>query len=160
MSEIVLLDTSIYLNVLDVPGWNQDRDSVLAEFGRRLQAGDYFLLPLAAVWETGNHIAHLSDGDHRRSFATKLATDVKRALGGELPYQPTYFPTPEVFGGWLDDFPGYAHRSKSAKRTREGISLADMTIIKEWELACRKHRMSTVLIWSLDADLMSYHRAM
>jgi len=29
MSTIVLLDTSIYLNVLDVEGWNQDRDEVI-----------------------------------------------------------------------------------------------------------------------------------
>jgi len=51
MSAIVLLDTSVYLNVLDVPGFNQDRDKVFAELQDAIGSGDYFLLPLATVWE-------------------------------------------------------------------------------------------------------------
>lgn len=47
MSDIVLLDTSVYLNVLDVPGFNQDRDEILDEFAVRVESGDYFLLPMA-----------------------------------------------------------------------------------------------------------------
>lgn len=158
MSEIVLLDTSVYLNVLDVPGWNQDRDDVLAEFAIRVEADDHFLLPLASVWETGNHIADLGDGNLRRRYATKLVNDVKKAVAGDVPYRPTYFPPPEEFVAWLEDFPNYAQRNKSAKKTREGVSLADMSIVKEWERTCRLHSMRTVRIWSLDGDLQGYSR--
>lgn len=159
MSEIVLLDTSVYLNVLDVPGFNQDRDAVLSEFELRVKAGDYFLLPLATVWETGNHIADLASGDVRRTFAAKLVADVRAAVAGDVPYRPTHFPTRDEFLTWLDDFPNYAQRSKSPRRAREGVSLADMTIIKEWERTCSHHEFSTVLIWSLDADLKGYQQA-
>lgn len=156
MSAIVLLDTSIYLNVLDVPGCNQDREVVLNEFGRCIHAGDCFLLPLAAVWETGNHIADLRDGGTRRNFAQKLVDDVKQAVTGIAPYRPTHFPKQAEFLDWLDEFPKAVMRSKSSKKPREGVSLVDLSIIKEWERTRSLHPMSRVRIWSLDEDLSSY----
>lgn len=158
MSAIVLLDTSIYLNVLDVEGWNQDRVEVLDTFERRVKNGDSFFLPMATIWETGNHIADLPDGGRRRRFATKLVANVASALNGDTPYQPTHFPKREEFLAWLQEFPNYAQSSKSAKKTREGVSLANLLVIKEWERTCARHSMSRVLIWSLDSDLSSYDR--
>ncbi|MEZ4269795.1 MAG: hypothetical protein R3F39_25840 [Myxococcota bacterium] len=158
MSEIVLLDTSIYMNVLDLPGLNQHRLAVLDEFARRVDAGDYFLLPLATVWETGNHIAGLKTGGLRRRYAQALADDVVRAIDGETPYRPTHFPTREEFTAWLREFPEFAQRDKSPRRTRAGVSLADTSLIKEWQRTCALHAMSGVLIWSLDADLQGYHQ--
>lgn len=158
MSAIVLLDTSVYLNVLDVPTLNQDRDSILTEFAARIAQNDHFLLPLAAVWETGNHIAGLGDGQTRRSYAQKLVVDVERAFRGEVPYRATHFPDREEFLGWLGAFPEMAMRSKSVWKQREGVSLADLAIIKEWERTCTLHPLSRVRIWSLDSDLAGYDR--
>lgn len=158
MSAIVLLDTTIYLNVLDVPTLNQNRDSVLGVFKDCIDQNDYFLLPLAAVWETGNHIADLGDGQTRRTYAQLLVDDVARAFKGDVPYRATHFPGREEFLNWLRAFPDMAMRSKSALKQREGISLADLSIIKEWERTCDLHPMSRVRIWSLDADLDGYDR--
>lgn len=158
MSDIVLLDTSVYLNVLDVPGRNQDRLAILEEFGDRCKQGDYFLLPMATIWETGNHIAKLSKGNERRKYAEKLVNDVKGAIHGNTPYRPTHFPDREEFLRWLADFPAHAQKNKSASKTREGVSLADLSIIKEWERTRSIHSMSRVLIWSLDGDLTRYDR--
>jgi hypothetical protein len=158
MSAIVLLDTTVYLNVLDVPTLNQDRDSILAEFAACIAQSDHFLLPLAAVWETGNHIADLSDGRTRRSYAQRLVDDVERAFKGEVPYRATHFPEREEFLSWLGAFPDMAMRSKSVRKRREGVSLADLSIIKEWERTCALHPMSRVRIWSLDGDLGGYDR--
>ena len=156
MSDIVLLDTSVYLNVLDVPGFNQDRDDILNAFTGRVQNGDYFFLPMATIWETGNHIADLPDGRRRYQFAEKLVGEVRGALNGDAPYRATYFPNREVFLAWLGDFPDYARRNKSDRQTREGVSLSDLSIIKEWEQTCARHSMSRVVIWSLDSDLSAY----
>ena len=156
MGDIVMLDTSVYLNILDVPAFNQDREDILAEFSLRIENDDHFLLPMASIWESGNHIADLPDGNLRRRFAEKLVGDVCDALNGASPYQPTYFPDREVFMVWLTDFPDYAHRCKSHKKTREGVSLSDLSIIKEWEQTRQRHSMSRVLIWSLDCDLSGY----
>ena len=75
MSEIVLIDTSIYLNVLDVPDRNQERATVLDIFKQRVKNGDHFLLPMVSILETGNHIAHLKDGTLSRKFAVTLVDD-------------------------------------------------------------------------------------
>lgn len=160
MSAIVLLDTSVYLNILDVPGWNQDRDAILDEFEIRMGDDDIFLLPMATIWETGNHIAKLPNGGLRRKFAQRLVDDVTKALDerGIPPYQPTHFPERRDFLGWLTDFPGYAQRNKAAGKPGEGMSLADFSIMKEWARTCSLHPMSRVQIWSLDADLSAYDR--
>jgi len=153
MGDIVLLDTTVYLNILDVPGRNQYREDIFVEFGLRIENGDNFLLPMASIWETGNHIARLSDGNKRYQYAEKLVRDVRNALDGEVPYRPTYFPDREAFMEWLIEFPNYAQRNKSDNKPGEGGSLSDFSIIKEWEQTRDRHSMSRVLIWSLDIDL-------
>jgi hypothetical protein len=127
MSDIVLLDTSVYLNVLDVPSFNQDYDSVIAEFKSAIERQNFFLLPMASVWETGNHIARLSEGALRRKYAGKFVADVTQAILGRTPYRATYFPKKDEFADWLKDFPNAAMRNKS---------LADHSIVKEWERTC------------------------
>jgi hypothetical protein len=156
MSEITLLDTSVYLNVLDIDGWNQDRVDILEQFKERIQRGDVFLLPLATVVETGNHIADLPNGHARRKYAEKFVGDVRDALEGATPYRATYFPERSEFRAWLEVFPDMAMRNKSVKKTREGVSLADLMIIKEYERTKRLNSMSAVSIWSLDSDLAAY----
>ncbi len=128
MGAIILLDTSIYLNVLDVPGWNQSRVQVLEEFEKKIKCGDQFILPLSTVLETGNHISDLPDGGRRWEFSVKLVNEVKKAFAGEAPYYATYFPEREEFLRWLDCFPEFAKIEKGKKPT-EGISFSDLSII-------------------------------
>lgn len=156
MSDIVLLDTSVYLNVLDVPGRNQQRVQVLDDFTQRVQHGDHFLLPMATIWESGNHISRLTTGSLRYQFAQLLVASVRDAMNGKVPYRTTYFPDSTVFAIWLDQFPNFAQRNKSATKTTEGISLSDFSIIQEWQQTRHRHAMSRVLIWSHDSDLAAY----
>lgn len=156
MSDIVLLDTSVYLNVLNVPGRNQQREEIFNRFEERVGNLDHFLLPMATIWETGNHISRLNTGALRRQYALQLSTNVQAALNGTAPFRTTYFPDSSVFAQWLQTFPDFAKCNKSREKTTEGISLSDLSIIKEWEKTCHLHSMSRVLIWSLDSDLASY----
>ncbi len=156
MSSIVLLDTSVFLNVLDIPAFNQDRDNILGEFEERTNNEDHFLLPMAAIWETRNHIAHLSSGGLRSQYAEKFVDAVVSAFEGKAPYRPTHFPDRAQLLDWIRAFPDYANRNKSPRKEREGVSLSDLSIIKEWEITKRRHNMSRVLIWSLDEDLKGY----
>lgn len=149
MSAIVLLDTSIYLNVLDVPGFSGERTEVLNEFERAVRAGDRFLLPLASVWETGKHIAQLRDGRQRRQWAEHLTRDVRSAFEGSTPYSATHFAKREEFEGWLASFPDAAAAGKS---------LADHSLIQEWQRNCELNPLRRVRIWSLDSDLAGYDR--
>ena len=156
MSDLVIVDTSIFLNILAVPGFDQNRNIVLEQFKRMILNGDHFFLPMATIWETGDHIAHLGGGDIRRKFAIKLIDEVEKAFRDEVPWKPTHFPEPSQFLDWLREFPITVMRQKSPKKTGEGVSLSDLSIIKEWEMLCTRHSMSRVLIWSIDGDLDSY----
>lgn len=147
MSQVVIVDTSVLLNVLDVPAFNQNRDDVFGEFEEFVDAGASLLVPMAAVFETGDHIADLTDGRQRRRYAERFCEAIRDALAGDAPWTPIRFPDAEQLQNWLRDFPDYAMR---------GPDLSDLSIIKAWEIACQRHSSRRVRIWSLDGDLRGY----
>ena len=149
MPPIVIVDTSVLLNVLAVPGFSQDRDTVLDRFGELVDAGASILLPLGAVFETGNHIADVPDGRQRRRYAVAFANEVRRALKREAPWTLAPLPDADQLMRWLDSFPSEAMRR---------LGMVDLSIIKEWERACTRHPRRRVSIWALDQHLSGYDR--
>ncbi|MCX9157278.1 hypothetical protein OPU71_14200 [Niveibacterium sp. 24ML] len=122
----------------------------MAELKTYLEHGDHLLLPMAAVVETGNHIAHCQNRAHARDAAARFVDQVGKALRGKAPWRMTRFPINEQVLEWLADFPDSVSR---------GIGFGDLSIIKEWEGACAKYPLSRVLIWSRDRqDLGAYDR--
>lgn len=158
MSSVILLDTSIYLNILGVPGSDQMREEVLTEVAGCYMQGDNFILPLATIWETGNNISRLPNGYLRRTWANNLYIDVQKAFDGQVPYRATYFPERVEFLSWLETFPDRTMTNKSPEKITEGPSLVDHSIIKEWERTCNLNPMRRVRIWSLDSDLGAYDK--
>jgi hypothetical protein len=146
---ICIVDTSVFCNTLDLPGFNQNKDDALTTLGDYLQRAYTLLLPLAAVYETGNHIAHVADGRERRVAADRFRDEVKKAINGEAPWTPTPLPDTQALAGWLADFPDWAMRE---------IGLADLSIVKEYERQCVLHRMRRVFVWSYDRHLQGYDR--
>lgn len=149
MSDVVIVDTSVLLNVLDIPSFNQDRDTVLATFELAVNAEVSLLLPMAAVFETGNHIAKLPNGGQRRRYAEKFRDQVRMAANGEAPWALIPLPASRQLAEWLERFPALAMRE---------VSLSDLSIIKAWRAACVRHPSRRVRIWSLDSDLQGYDR--
>ncbi|MBF0129271.1 MAG: hypothetical protein HQL33_04705 [Alphaproteobacteria bacterium] len=148
---VIIVDTSIFLNVLDVPAFNQNRSAVYGEFKNLLADQNIsLLLPMAAVIETGNHIAQVADGGLRRLSARRFTEQVKAAMCGDAPWRTTQVPGSEAIEEWLDEFPDHAMR---------GIGMGDLSIIKEWEACCRRHPRHRVRIWSLDNAMAGYDRA-
>lgn len=157
MSSICLIDTSIFLEILNVPNYNQHRESVLEDFETYFQAGCTFLLPMATILETGNHIAQNGDGTLRRKTAIHFVEQVKAAFTGEAPWRPTPFPNTEEILLWIDQFPDLAGKNKAPLKL-EGTSFGDLSIIQEFHKSCNLFSMSEVFIWSLDSDLKNYHQ--
>ena len=149
MSDIVIVDTSVLLNVLDVPEFNQDRVEILAQFTKFVDAGASFLLPMAAIFETGNHIAKLSGGGRRRRYAKIFRDRIREALEGKAPWVPIWFLDSQQLTGWLKNFPDCAMR---------GLGMSDLSIIKVWEVECARHPTRRIRIWSLDQHLQGYDR--
>ena len=158
MSSICLIDTSIFLNLLNVPKCNQDRALVMGDYEIYAQSGCTFLLPMATIIETGNHIAQNGDGTIRRKTALRFVKEVKAALKGESPWSLTQFPNTAEILLWIDNFPDLAGKNKAPDKY-EGTSFGDLSIIEEFNKSCRRFPMSEVFIWSLDSDLSSYHQA-
>lgn len=150
MSEIVLIDTSVFLNMLDVPGFNQHRGQTFTELERLLGANASLLLPVAAIVETGNHIAQLADGNQRRAFAIKFCEQVHAAIAGTAPWRAMRVPDTLSLAGWLAEFPDHAMR---------GVGIGDLSIIRDWQATCERHAGYRVRVWSLDHGLEHCDRA-
>jgi hypothetical protein len=146
---VCLLDTSVFCNIVPVPGRDQDKEAALSQMRAYVDSGTSLLLPIAAILETGNLIGRLSDGSSRRSAASDFARVVTQAIRGEAPFTPTPLVEPEVLLEWIDEFPDSAMRR---------LGLADLSIIKEFERQCELNPHRRVFIWSLDQHLAGYVR--
>ncbi|MBF0152698.1 MAG: hypothetical protein HQL64_03030 [Magnetococcales bacterium] len=147
MKDIVLIDTSVLLNILDVPKRNQMRDEIDDELGNLTQEETELLLPMATIVETGNFIVKIEDGNSRRELGEAFIETIRESYEGNAPWSPIDFPDLKSVMPWLDEFPEYAMR---------GIGFADLSIIKDWERMCRLNPRSRVRIWSLDKHLSGY----
>lgn len=145
---VAILDTSVFCNLLDVPGKCQDRDRARADLLRYVEDGVQLLLPLGAVYETGNHIAQAT-GD-RHTLATTFAEEVRKAIEGESPFTAAAFPDLEEVRAWLPSFP---------ERAAQTVGMTDLSIIRLWEQQRALLRRRRVLIWSYDDDLAGYDSA-
>lgn len=93
MRKILVIDTSILCVWLEIPGkttcgslqdkWDKARVNAVIE--REEQQGTLFVLPLASLIETGNHIAQ-ANCKNRFELAQKLATILQKALHKQTPW--------------------------------------------------------------------------
>lgn len=149
MSAICIIDTSVFCNVLNVPRRNQHHGESVKALEGMIRDGDTLLLPLATLYETGNHIAQNGDGTLRRRTAGVFVAQVRAAFSGTAPWTPTPLPANEEFIGWLGEFPD---------RAAAGTGLGDLSIIKTWERQCELHPGRRVFIWSYDGHLRGFDR--
>ena len=149
MGAICLIDTSIFLEILNVPHKASQSELILQELKEKIKAGESLFLPMATILETGNHIAQNGDGNQRRICAEKFVNQVTQALEGESPFTPISFLKKEDLQGWLKEFPDEA---------MQGRGLGDLSIIHDWQRICDQNLGRRVYIWSLDKHLKGYER--
>lgn len=147
MSAICLIDTSVFVEILRVPGLDNHHDEVIAGLEDRLDREESLFLPMATILETGNHIGQNGDGRQRRTCAERFVKKVQQALGGQSPFKPISFLEAEHMQAWLSEFPDHATRSSG---------LGDLSIIHDWHRLCGQNGGRRVYIWSLDHHLCSY----
>ena len=66
------IDTSIIMNLLEIPHMCADAEKIRAEFKTAVENGEILILPFSTIIESGNHIAHIADGTIRRERALKF----------------------------------------------------------------------------------------
>jgi len=65
---------------------NQDRETVLKEYHELKDTRNTFILPLATIIETGNHIAHINHGNLRPIKGIQFAEILRKIAKGESPW--------------------------------------------------------------------------
>lgn len=144
------IDTSIMMNLLEVPGKCQNKDDIKQEFASAINAGDVLILPISTIIESGNHIAHITDGHKRREKALKFKEFLIRTAYDEAPWR--------LYGTDLQksDLLYIAEKfPEKALMLRMGIG--DLSIIRFYE----KYKetvpaIGRIMIWSTDEHLSSY----
>ena len=78
VTAICLIDTTILVELIDVPDKASDHDATVDRLADKIRAGESLFLPMAVVFETGNHIGQIRDGRLRRRCAEQF---VKQGQG-------------------------------------------------------------------------------
>ena len=148
------MDTSIVMNLLEVPHMCADAESVKSEFAKAVAEKETLILPMSTIIESGNHIAHITNGTIRREKALKFQEFLKKTAREEATW--TFYGvelTKEDLEFLADEVPNRA--------LHMGMGIGDMSIIRFYE----KYKETTpgigrIMIWSTDAHLAGYREMM
>ena len=151
MRTIHLIDTSVYLVILEVPE-HFTQDQLLetqSNFDLYQNNKDTLLLPFGTIIETGNHIADAKDG-RRYDIGKKFAKDVKRAINEQTPYQLCGIPRGDKgladFERWIEQF---------RELSQSGIGMVDTMCIDIFHTMQEMFPYDRVRIWSYDKRHLS-----
>lgn len=148
MSKVNFVDTSVMTCLLDIPGKNQQYIEVKGEYNKLLDEGDSFVLTAAVLVETGNHIAHVSDGQKRRQIAEKFVNFVTSAIDRQHGWNVIPEIKPETLKIIIEGLPDGAMR---------GIGFGDLSIVQQFEEYWQNRQpIGYMRIWSIDAHLSRY----
>lgn len=153
---VELLDTSVLLEILDVPFESDNRDEVLEQLAVREDDGVQLYLSVAAIVEAGGHVGRIDNGNARRKCAQSLRALLEATLEDEAPWrfrpvdwdvdllrsildQPTNSPVPEFV----------------ESLTTQHLEVGDMLIVAEFRRLRRNLNSAfiDVDVWTRDNKL-------
>ena len=144
MRGICLVDTSIFVQVLNIPFMSDNRNQIRNELKVKIHNNESLFLPMATILETGNHIGQNGNGNQKRACANQFVKQVNLAIDGKSPFTALNFLVVKDLRRWLAGFPDWAMR---------GSGLGDLSIVHDWERIRDQNRARRVSIWSLDEHL-------
>jgi hypothetical protein len=149
------VDTSVFVNLLSVPGRDQDRGRVVREQKERLSARCELVLPVATVIETGNHIAQVSNGSGRRKAAERFSAVLRLVAADEAPW---HLHSVRWDGQYLERLVAGGLTGLSlVEHAVSHLGCGDLSILVEREIYRAEARISDVRIWTLDDGLNAYN---
>lgn len=147
---VKFIDTSVMLNLLEVPGRCVEKELVKKQWKEYLAAEDVLIMPAATIIETGNHIAHIENGNIRRNIAARFGEFLRKTANGEAPWQ---------FYGVAIDKNELLYLADNVEEfaTRE-VGIGDMSIVYTYEhYRDEMPAVGSIMIWSTDAHLQGYY---
>ena len=151
MNLVLFVDTSVMVNLLNIPGRNQHHNEAIIEYNKLMeQEKIVFVIPVATLVETGNHIAHISDGNLRFLIGKEFADLVRSAISMEGSWVTASEIPPNVLDVGLDKFMQFVP---------SGTGLGDATIVAQFEEYWTKQQpIGTMRIWSYDNHLQGFEK--
>ena len=150
MSNVHFVDTSVFVELLNIPSMNEKHGELIKEYKKLAIRGDVFVLPVAVLVETGNHIAHVSDGTKRRDIAVKFTDLLKKAVNSEDNWNIAPELSDEILSKIIESFPGQAQAK---------IGFGDTSIVEQFEDYWKyRQPIGHMRIWSLDNHLAAYDK--
>ena len=148
MSKICFVDTSVLVELLNIPGMNAHHEDAKLEYQLMAEEENVFILPVATLVETGNHIAHISDGSLRYSIALKFAELIEKARTSIDNWNVQPEISSEVLGRIIEQIPSHANVQ---------TGFGDISIIEQFLDYQENHQpIGEMCIWSYDHHLQSY----
>lgn len=155
MSKVLVVDTTILCVWLRVPSMSPcgpqddswDYDRVNAKIEEERQAGTLFVLPLAAIIETGNHITH-APGDVYE-LANSFADFIIQAADGAIPWAAF---TAQSYLWSSEGIKSLAERWRATAPSRQSLGDASIVDVAEYYAQAGNE----VEILTADAGLRSY----
>ena len=149
---VFVIDTSYLLELFSVPGFSEE--SAVLEVKKRHEAAiemtSRLYVPLPCIFELGNHIADVPDGNCRKQRGEALLETVKSSVEINNPWIITPATGIEFFPRLCD--------ALVKKYISQQIGLTDTSIIEEANRLKKKYRKSNlkVHIWTKDTTLKAY----
>jgi len=149
LRQVYIVDTTILCCLLRIPNYCDDQYmEIEEELLKIINRSETLILPIASIIETGNHIAHIGDGNTRRAVAQKFAQYLRDTANNEAPWSLTSLDwTPDDLRKFADMFPDQAMRQ---------VGFGDMSIIDAYDDYIRRAPGVSVRIWSTDEHLLAY----
>lgn len=156
-NRLELLDTSVLLEILEVP-YESDRSAeIVDEFQAKCDSGVVLQIPMATILETGSHIRKIKvpkEPEARKKCAKKFSRFLEAALKNEAPWRFTSFSWDnKVIRAILD---GQDHGYGLERSLGDGVfEIGDLTIVEEWRLSSKNvnRKVYDVDVWTLDDTL-------
>ncbi|MEU2222023.1 hypothetical protein [Streptomyces sp. NPDC018347] len=145
------LDTSVFVEILDVPHMNGHRSEVLAQMDDRLKAKVRFVLPTATLVETGNHVFQIKDGTARRTCARTFLSLLRKTAAGQAPWVLHERTWDGAFLASLCDG-GTTGMDLAEHAVRQQLGTGDLSIVAERDLYAARVQ-AEVRIWTLEATM-------
>lgn len=150
MSTVHFVDTSVLVELLNIPGMNDRHEQAKAEYESLVVNQDTFVIPIAVLVETGNHIGQIADGGKRYEISDKFSKIIKKAICSEDHWNVV----PELPVSVLENM-----MSSFCDWTKNRSGFGDMSIVEQFEDYWKKRQpIGKMRIWSFDTHLSAYEK--
>ncbi|MCY4424034.1 MAG: hypothetical protein OXC06_13310 [Acidimicrobiaceae bacterium] len=149
---MVFVDTSIIVRLIGMDG-EPLATEVAAEFDRRREAGQRFVLPVTALVEVGNRVAQLSS--NRRRFAERLRQVIEEA---NRPHPPWILHEATLDQHFAEELlAGNSTGADLVTLLGDGrLGTGDLAILVERDQFERRTAHGSLRVWTLDSELAAH----